>query len=165
MEQHVVAGLEAALRQRALEQVLGGQALEHHGRAGFEADGVGQLADALRRHDAHLAVRTGRMAGIGRAVANLEMRDTLAHRLDDARAFHAQRQGHRQLVQAGTLVDVDEVQADGLVADADLARPGLADLDLHQFHFLGAAMLADADGFAHAVLLRSGVVGLPRILP
>jgi hypothetical protein len=49
----------------------------------------------------------------------------------------------------GALVDIDEVQADRLVADADLAGPGLADLDVHQFHFLGAAMLADADGFAH----------------
>jgi hypothetical protein len=69
------------------------------------------------------------------------VRDALAHRFDDAGAFHAQLQRHRQLVQAGALVDVDEVQADGLVADADLAGAGLADLDVDDLHLLGAAML------------------------
>jgi hypothetical protein len=40
------------------------------------------------------------------------------------------RQRQRVGVQAGALVDVDEVQAAGLVADADLARAGLADRHL-----------------------------------
>jgi hypothetical protein len=43
VEQHLVAGLQAFDRQRLLQQVLRGQALEHHGRAGLEAMSSGSL--------------------------------------------------------------------------------------------------------------------------
>ena len=63
---------------------------------------------------------------------------------------------HLQLVQAAALVDVDEVQADGLVPDADLAGAGFAHLHVDQFHLFGAALLADLDRFAHVSLLLQG---------
>src|SRR5205085_1538677 len=50
-------------------------------------------------------------------------------------------------------VDVDEVQADGLVPDADLAVARLAHLHVHQFHLFGAALLADLHCLAHCRLL------------
>ena len=88
----------------------------------------GSLHDVLRRHHAHLAVAARRVARIGRAVAGLQVRDARAHRLDDAGAFHAERQRQRQrVVQPGAVVDVDVVEAAGLVADADLARRRVAD--------------------------------------
>ena len=77
------------------------------------------------------------------------MRHALAHRLDDAGAFHAQGQRHGQCVQTGALVDVDEVQTDGFVADADLAWAGLAHGDFDQFHFFGAAVAGDLYGQGH----------------
>jgi hypothetical protein len=97
----------------------------------------GSLHHVPRRHHARLAVAAGRVAGVGGAVAGLQVRDALAHRLDDAGAFHAQRQRQRAGVQAGALVDVDEVQAAGVVADADLARAGLAHRQVDQLHCSG----------------------------
>ena len=78
-----------------------------------------------------------------------------ADRLDHAGALHAQRQRQRIGVQAGALVDVDEVDADGMVADAHLAGAGLADLQLDELHRFGAAELADLDraGCGHSCLL------------
>jgi hypothetical protein len=44
------------------------------------------------------------------------------------------------------MVDVREVEADGGVPDARLARPRLADLYFLVTKLLGAAVLVDADG-------------------
>jgi hypothetical protein len=89
MEQHEVARLQAALRLAPLEQVLGRQALEHHGGPGLERDRIGQAADELRRHHPPLAIGAGRLAGVGDAVAHLEMRHALAYRLHHTRGLHA----------------------------------------------------------------------------
>ncbi|MCY1520145.1 hypothetical protein D9M68_549160 [compost metagenome] len=157
MEQHEVARLQAFGGQRLLQQVLRGEALEHHGRAGLEGDVVGQFAHALGGHHAQFAVGAGRLARVGGAVAHLQVRHALAHCLDDARGFHAQLQRHLERVQAGALVGVDEVQAHGLVADADLAGAGLAHLDLDDLQFLGTAVAVDTDGFAqHRCCLHAG---------
>jgi len=134
VEQHEVAGLQTALWLRAGQQVGGGHALEHHGRTGLEIDAVRQLHDTLCRHHAHLAVAARRLAGVGDAVTGLQVRDARTHRLDHARRLHAQRQRQRVRVQAGALVDVDEVQADGVVADAHLARAGVADGQIDELH-------------------------------
>jgi hypothetical protein len=128
------------------QQVLHGQALEHHGRAGLERDVIRQLAHAFGRHHAHLAVAAGRLAGVSGAITHLQVRDAFAHRLDDARGFHAELQRHGQLVQAGSLVGVDEIQTDRLVADADLAGAGIAHRHLDDLELLGAAVLVDAHG-------------------
>ena len=162
MEQHEVAFLQAALRLRALEQVLRGEALEHHGRAGVEVDRIGQLAHALGRHHAQLAIAAGRLAGVGGAVAGLQVRDARAHGLDDAGRFHAQRRGHLQRVQAGAVVDVDEVQADRLVADADFAGARLAHLHVDDLQLFRTAGLGDLYGFAHGASFKGDQ---PRILP
>jgi hypothetical protein len=149
MEQHVVAVLQPLDGQRLLEQVLRGQALEHHGRPGLEADRVRQHAHALGRHHAHLAVAARRLAGVGGTVADLEVGHAFAHRLHDAGAFHAKLQRHGEGVEPAALVDIDEVQADGLVADADLARAGVAHGHIYEFELFGATGLVDLDGKGH----------------
>ena len=153
MPQHEVARLQALGRQRLAQQVLRRQAFQHHRRASLEADFVGQPAHGQRGHHALLAVAAGRVAGVGGAVAGFQVRHALAHRLDDAGAFHAQVQRHRQLVQAAALVHVDEVQADGVVADADLARPGFAHGQVDKLHFFCAAVAGNLDGQGHGGFL------------
>jgi hypothetical protein len=77
------------------------------------------------------------------------VRDPLAHGLDHPRGLHADARGHAERVQARAVVHVDEVQADGMVADADLARAGLAHGDVNDVEFFGTTVLADLDGKAH----------------
>jgi hypothetical protein len=77
------------------------------------------------------------------------VRDALAHRLDHAGAFHAQCQRQRVGVQAAALVDVDEVQAAGVVANADLARAGVTHGQFDEPHLFGAAVGGDLDGAWH----------------
>ncbi|MNV58305.1 hypothetical protein D3C71_1506700 [compost metagenome] len=85
------------------------------------------------------------------------MRNALAHGFDHARAFHADGGGHVQGVQPRAVVHVDEVQADGVVADADLAGAGLAHGDVNDVKFFGTTVLADLDGKAHGkTLLDNG---------
>ena len=153
VEQHEVAGHQAFGRQRLLQQVLRCQALEHHRRAGFERDRVGQLAHALGRHHPGLAVAAGRVAGVSRAVADPQVGHACADRLDNASALHAQVQGQRVGVQAGALVDIDVVQADRVVADTDLAGTGFADGQVDELHHFGSAVLLDLDGLVHGLVL------------
>ena len=54
-------------------------------------------------------------------------------------------------IEAAAEVGVGEVQADGAVADADLARAGIADLDLLEVQDLGAARLVEANCLGHRV--------------
>ena len=126
---------------------MGRQPLEHHGCTGFKTDGIGQLAYAHGGHDAALAVAARWVAGVGSAVAHLEVRHALAHRLNHASALHAHLQRQRQVIQAATLVHIDKVQANRVVSNADLPRPGLAHADLNEFELFRATVLINADGF------------------
>ena len=153
MEQHMVTFLQAHHWQGTAQQVLGGQALEHHGGASLEADGVGELADVFGGHHTHFAVAAGGVAGIRGAVAGLQVGDAGADGLNDAGAFHAQGQRHGEGVQASALVNVNEVQADRVVADADLAGAGVAHGHVHEFELFRAAGLVDADGLGHGLCL------------
>ena len=159
MKQHIVARLQATLRLRALEQVLSGQALEHHGCAGFKRDALGQLAHGHGWHDAGLAIAARRLTGVGGTVANLQMRDTGAHRLHHARGLHANVERHLHRIHTAAVIDIDEIEAHSLVPNSDLARSGLAHFQLDQFHFFGATMLVDTYRFyfaCHVYCLRVG---------
>ena len=57
------------------------------------------------------------------------------------------------------LVDVDEVQAAGVVPDADLARAGGAHLDVDELHLLRAAVGGDLDRSDHAFSSGDGERG------
>jgi hypothetical protein len=152
-----VARLERFLAAHALEQVLCRQAFQHHRRAGLERDRLGQLDDGLRRHHARDRIASRRAAAVGGAVARLEVGDAGADRLDDAGAFVAHGQRHRQCVDARALVDVDVVEPGGVLADADLARTGIADRQVDELHLFGAAGFLDPDRRARG---RGGHRGL-----
>ena len=145
VEQHRIPGMQTALRLGALEQVLHRQTFEHHGGPGLEADGVGQFAHAFGRHHAQLAICAGGLAGVGRTVTHLQVRHTRAHCLDHACGFHAQLQGNRQRIQAGAEIHVGVVQARRMVANAHLARAGLAHAQGDYVQLLGSAVLVDLD--------------------
>jgi hypothetical protein len=46
---------------------------------------------------------------------------------------------------------IDEIEPDGMVADADLTGAGLAHGHVNELEFFGATGLADLDGEAHGV--------------
>jgi hypothetical protein len=52
---------------------------------------------------------------------------------------------------AGALVDVNIVQADRVMADADLAGAGFAHSQVDELHHLGAAVVLDLDGLVHGL--------------
>jgi drug/metabolite transporter (DMT)-like permease len=60
------------------------------------------------------------------------------------------------------VVNVDEVQAHRVVADADFTRAGLAHFDIVEAQLLGPPGLVDADGFAHG---HFSCDNFARILP
>ena len=155
MKQHKIASVQAALRLGALEQVLRSQALEHHRCAGLKRDGVGQTAHSFCRHHPQLAVAARRLAGIGRAVAGLEVAHALAHRLHHTGGFHTHLQRHRQGVEAGALVNVDVIQTHCLVTDADLAGAGIADHDIHHLQNFGATVVVNAYRLTHSILQKN----------
>ena len=74
------------------------------------------------------------------------MRDTLAHGLDHARGFHADAVRQVEGVDTAAVIDVDVVQAAGLVRDADLAPVRVADGAILDLKDVGAAGVADDDG-------------------
>jgi hypothetical protein len=73
----------------------------------------------------------------------------LAHRLDHARALHAQRAGQRLRIQAGAEVDVDEVDADRFMPHLRLARSRRPEVDVHQFHHFRSADAVHAYCLGH----------------
>ena len=52
------------------------------------------------------------------------------------------------------MIDVDEVEAGGFLADADLAGTGLADFDLLPLEDLGSARLMNSNGVWHGCGLQ-----------
>jgi hypothetical protein len=109
----------------------------------------GRLDQRTDRHDPLGRIGPQRAAGVGHAIADGEGGDPLAHRHDLARALHADAARQRGGVVAGAEIGVGEVQADGGVADADLAGSGIADLDLTVVKDLGSTKLRKANGLGH----------------
>jgi hypothetical protein len=118
--------------------------------AAQRGDAGGELHQAVGRNAALLGVGPGRDAGIGHAVAHGHLDHLRADRLNDPGGFQARGGRQRgQGVEAGAMVDVNEVQADGLVAHKGLAGAGGAGVNLFPAQHLGPAVLMDADGFDH----------------
>ena len=146
VQQNGVAGFHAI---GLADQILRGQAFQHHGRCSLVIDAVRHLEQTIRRDHPRLGIGAHRRIAIGDAVAGLEVSDARADILDHAGALAAEptRQLHR--VETGAIVDIDEVEADGGVADARLARARLADLDLLPDQNIGGTGFVKADGVRH----------------
>ena len=75
------------------------------------------------------------------------MGHALTHGFHHTCAFHTHGQRHGQSVDAAALVNVDEVQPNRVVLDANLTWARFADFKLNEFELFGAAVFVDADGF------------------
>ena len=158
MEQNGVTLLQVGCTTK---QVLHRHALQHHGRTGLKRDGLGNLDQQLGGQIAHLGVGAWGLTGIGHAIAHLHMGHACTHFLDHATALHAQSgwvlgQG----IYTAALIDVDVVQADGMVANAGLSRTGLAHFDVANGHHTGGARCIHHDYLAHVCSIDfRGIVG------
>jgi hypothetical protein len=111
---------------------------------------------AVGRNAALLGVGPGRNAGIGDTVAHGHLDHPRADGLNHPGGLHARRcRQCRQGIEAGAMVDVNVVQADGLVAHEGFAGAGCAGVNLFPAQHLGSAVLMDADGFGHKSVLLS----------
>src|SRR5688572_14791622 len=108
-----------------MQQEAGGYALQQNGGG----DIVGEIfrqADELRGlHVAQISIGTGRRRGIGDALADGKTGDAWADTFDHSRRFHAGSARERDEVEiAGAAIDIDEIDPDGALADAQLAGAG-----------------------------------------
>jgi len=86
MNEDGVAGLHAV---GTTQQIGTRQPLQHHRRTGAEIDRIREIQQAIGRHAAGFAIGADGAAGIGDAVAGLDVGDTVANRFDDAGTFEA----------------------------------------------------------------------------
>ena len=150
MEQH---GLPRFDLVRAADQILHGEALEHHGSSVLIGNALGDLDQPVRGHQPHFGIGARRPARVGNAIAGLDPSDVGANRLDHARALEAKPAGKRKWIQAGAMIGVDEIEPDGGVFDARLVRAGVADGHVLVNENLGTAGLVEANCLRHDPLL------------
>ncbi len=151
MEQNDVARLHPI---SAPQQVLSSHALQHHRGGGLIINRLGQRHHPVGGDQPDFGVSADRRAGVGHPVADLEFGHARADRFHPAGAFHAQRPGQRrQGIQPGAVIDIDIVEANRALPDADLAGTRIAHLDLFPAQCFRAAVLMNANGFGHGVLL------------
>ena len=117
----------------------------------------GQFQQPIGRDQPRFGIGADRRVAIGDAVAGLQIGDPGAYFLDHAGRLAAEPARQLRRINAGADVDVDEVQTDRGVADARLARAGLADLDFLPDQNFGTAGLVKTDGVRHGMLPSGGM--------
>ena len=149
--QHGITGLD---RIGLLDQILNRHALQHHGRALFEADGLRHLDQHTRRHHPRFRIGAVAATGISDAIACLDVSNPGADRFNHTCTLGAESGRHRgRGVEAGAKVDVDEVQADRMLADPRFTRPGVANRDFFPNQHFRTTVLVYANRLGHALLL------------
>ena len=105
------------------QEEVGGDALQQRRRGDVVLDRRRQANDPLGRHRPHAAIRAGRLAEVGDAVARKEAAHARADVDDRADRLHARHAGQRQHRRDPALaqVDVEVVDADRALADPHLA--------------------------------------------
>ena len=151
VEQHPIPALNFG---GAAKQVMRGQTFQHHCRALLEGNRIWQRANLCGRHDAGLGIGPGRLRGIGHAVAFFEMGHTCANRLDNPCGFHTQSMGQRHWIQARALININEIQPNGFVADFNLARLWVTHGPFNQLQDLRSTMCLEDDGFCQIAHMR-----------
>ena len=114
------------------QQVAHRHALQHHGGAGLVVDAVGQLDEPVGGHHPLLGV-AAHGARIGAAVADLEVGHAGAHGHDLAGSLRAGHERRRHLVEARALIDVDVVDAHGMLLERTWPGPGAGTSTLSHF--------------------------------
>src|SRR5690606_36491731 len=127
------------------KQVLHRQALEHQRGGLLETYAVGDPHDPVGGHIAQIGIGANRALPVRHAVAGTQVSHHGANRFDQARSLESQamRQGMR--IQPRATIDIDEIQADRLLADADLVRRGGRHHHFFQPHPIRPAMLMNTD--------------------
>src|ERR1700735_293004 len=139
------------------QQILRGQALKHHRRRSVVRNRSRQLEQEPRLDIALLRIGA-RRAGVSDSIAGLQSLDRRTDLDHLARAFGPRRErrlGRR--VETAAMIDVDEVDADRVLAQPDLTLARRRQLDLLKAHDFRAAGLIYADG-AHGFLWFAAVV-------
>ena len=140
------------------QQVLNGQALEHHRSGLLEADRLRQVHGHGRRQHVQVAVGAQGAACVGHTVADLEAVHLAAHRLHHAGRFGAQARWQLwRRVQAAAEIVVDVVHAHGVIAYANLLRARLPGLEVDELEDFRAAGGTELDTLCH--LFTPAVVG------
>src|SRR6185312_3222589 len=93
---------------------------------------------------------TSERSRISDAIALFHAGDAVANRLDDPCAFDSRREGQVLLVEAGPMIDVDEVETRRFLANLELARSGFSNVDLLPLEDFGTAVLMDSECVGHA---------------
>ncbi len=141
------------------KEVANRHAPQHDRRRGLVADLSRQLDETVGRDEALLRV-AAEDAGIGDPVADLDIDHVLADREHFPCPFRADHGRKRwQRVESRAVVDVDEIHADGALADQRLAGAGRADVDRLPDERLGTTGSVKADRMSQgrallATLLR-----------
>jgi hypothetical protein len=84
-------------------------------------------------------VAPGRPADIGSAVTGDHVGHTVTDRLDHAGTLDTDAAGKRERVNSRPMIDVDIVDAHGLLAKPDFSGTGLGELFLRPFQDIGRA--------------------------
>src|ERR1700756_5030681 len=156
MDQHAMMRLDP---EGLVQEIPDGQPLQHQHRALLEGNVVGQL-DQLLPGNVALGRIGAEVVIVGDAIAGMEMRHAGANRDHLARGFIASyERKSRRLVEAGSVVDIDEVQPDGMLADADLAGSWRRQVVRLIDQSLGASHLVHAHGLGHPNLPRQPPAG------
>ena len=126
------------------------QAFEHYRGGLLEADRVRQFDQLVGGQYVQIAVSAQRAGGIGHAITHLQMADTRADRLNNARAFGAQTGWQRRWrVQATAEIGVDKIQADRLILYPHLIRAWGDGVVIGVFENVGSAVMAELDTHGH----------------
>ena len=115
---------------------------------------LGTLTSLSAAYEPLFRIGAGRAACISHAVSDLDLGHTLADRFHHAGAFATDATGQRQRVQAGTMVGIDEVQADRGVPDLGLAFSRITDFDVVELQNLGSTRFMESDRLGHGSLLE-----------
>ena len=119
VDEHGVTGADA---MRTMQKILGGESLQHQCRGSLIVDRVRERNDVRGGQGPHIDVcaRFGR--DIGHAIAGRKLRDVRADVDHHTRGFHAGRRRRcEQRIASRAHIDVDVVDADRRLPDADLA--------------------------------------------
>ena len=139
------------------DQVLYGQALEHHRGALFETDSFGKDAQAVGGQVAHLAIGSQR-ACVGHPISRLKGRHAGPYGFDHPCALVSGHRRKSHFVQAGALVDVHEVDPAGMMPDPGLARAGISHFHILPAQHFGATVVMEADRLGHGTSSRAGAI-------
>lgn len=141
-------------RVGAADQVFRGHPLEHHRRSLALTDPIRQPDQPLCRKITRFGIGPQGTAGIGNPITRSEIGNPLADRFHDPGGLEAWSKGQIPGgVEAGAVIDIDEVESNGGMTDAHLAGSGIVQRNLLPLQNLVAAIFVHPQCMIHCDLL------------